>query len=386
VQNPAGAELPATADRALAMLARRPLSAPLGGPGCARNEHNSDVLLSSRQRGDSDRGIMTSTIIRFTALIGGLLLLIAPLSADAPAGTAPRVGVLLAGSQSGTQREVDALLQGLRELGYAEGQSITIEPRWAERKEERFPDLAAELVRSKVDVIVATVAAAVPAASKATTAIPIVMVVNDPVAAGFVTSVARPGGTITGLSMMSTEMVGKQMELLREVVPKISRLAVLWNPANPGSRPQLRQAEVAARTLGMRLQLVKAQTPSEIDRAFDAMTREHADAFLVLIDPILHRQQGRIVELAARSRLPAIYPLRQNVEAGGLMAYGADLLDLYRRAATYIDKILKGAKPGDLPIEQPTKFELVVNLKTAKAFGLTIPPTVLVRADQVIDQ
>jgi putative ABC transport system substrate-binding protein len=330
---------------------------------------------------------MTSTIIRSTALIGSLLLLIAPLSADAPAGTAPRVGVLLAGSHSdGTQREVDALLQGLRELGYVEGQSITIEPRWAERKEDRFPDLAAELVRSKIDVIVATVAAAVPAARQATAAIPIVMVVNDPVASGFVTSLARPGRNITGMSMMSPEVVGKQMELLREVVPKISRLAVLWNPANPGSRPQLRQAEVAAQTLGMRLQLIKAQTPSEIDRAFDAMTRERADAFLVLVDPILHRQQQHIVELAAKSRLPAIYPLRQNAETGGLMAYGADLLDLYRRSATYVDKILKGAKPGDLPIEQPTKFELVVNLKTAKALGLTLPPTVLVRADQVINQ
>jgi putative ABC transport system substrate-binding protein len=267
-----------------------------------------------------------------------------------------------------------------------EGQTITIEARWAEKKEDRFPDLAAELVRSKVDVIVATVAAAVPAARQATTAIPIVMVANDPVAAGFVASLARPGGTITGLSFMSLEVVGKQMELLREVVPKISRLAVLWNPANPGSRPQLRQAELAARTLGMRLQLVKAQTPSEIDRAFDAMTRESADAFLVLVDPILHRQQPHIVNLAAKSRLPAIYPFRQNVEAGGLMAYGADLLDLYRRAATYVDRILKGARPGDLPIEQPTKFELVVNLKTAKALGLTIPPAVLVRADQVIDQ
>jgi putative ABC transport system substrate-binding protein len=330
---------------------------------------------------------MTSTIIRFTARIGGLLLLVAPLSADALAGTAPRVGVLLAGSQSDrTQREIDALSQGLRQLGYVEGQSITIEPRWADRKEDRYPDLAAELVRSKVDVIVATVAAAVPAARQTTTTIPIVMVANDPVASGFVTSLARPGGTITGLSFMSLEVVGKQLELLREVVPRISRLAVLWNPANPGSAPQLRQAEVVARKLGMRLQPVRAQTPSEIDRAFDAMTRERADAFLVLVDPILHRQQRHIVELAVKSRLPAIYPFKQNVEAGGLMAYGADLLDLYRRAATYVDKILKGAKPGNLPIEQPTKFELVVNLKTARALGLTIPPTVLVRADQVIDQ
>jgi ABC-type uncharacterized transport system substrate-binding protein len=328
---------------------------------------------------------MTSTILRFTVFLGALLLLVAPVLL--PAATGPRVGVLLAGSRSdATQREVDALRQGMRELGYVEGQTVTIEPRWAERKEDRFPDLAGELIRSKVDVIVATVAAAVPAARQATAAIPIVMVVNDPVAAGFVTSLARPGGTVTGLSMMSPEVVGKQMELLREMVPKVSRLAVLWNPANPGSRSQLRQAEVAARTLGMQLQLVTAQTPSDIDRAFGTMTTERADAFLVLVDPILHRQQRRIVELAAKSRLPGIYPLRQNVEMGGLMAYGADLLDLYRRAATYVDKILKGAKPGDLPIEQPTKFDLVINLKTAKALGLTISPTLLVLANQVIDQ
>jgi putative ABC transport system substrate-binding protein len=330
---------------------------------------------------------MTPTITTVIGLVGGLLVFVATFLADAAAVTVPRVGVLLAGSRSdATQREVDALRQGVRELGYVEGQTIAFEPRWAERKEDRFPDLAAELVRSRVDVIIATVAAAVPAAKQATTVIPIVMVVNDPVAAGFVTSLARPGGTITGLSMMSPDVVGKQMQLLREVVPKMSRLAVLWNPVNPGSPPQLRQAEAAAQTLGMRLQLVKAHTPSEIDRGFEAMTREGADAFLVLLDPVLHRQQRRIVELAARSRRPAMYPLRQNVEAGGLMAYGADLLDLYRRAATYVDKILKGARPGDLPIQQATKFELVVNLKTAKVLGLTIPPSVLLRADQVIDE
>jgi putative ABC transport system substrate-binding protein len=330
---------------------------------------------------------MTPTIIRLTTIMVGLLLLVTLSPGAEAAGTAPRVGLLLAGSRSdATQREVDELRQGLRELGYVEGQTITFEYRWAERQFERFPDLAAELVRSKVDVIVATVAAAVQAARQATKAIPIVMVVNDPVAAGFVSTLARPGGSITGLSMMSPEVVGKQVELLREVVPKISRLAVLWNPTNPGHPPQLRQAEVAARTLGMQLQPLKAQTASEIDRAFAAMTRERDDAFLVLLDPILYRRRGQITELAAKTRLPAMYATRQEVEAGGLMAYGANLLDLYRRAAIYVDKILKGAKPGDLPIEQPTKFEMTINVKTAKALGLTIPPSVLVRADLVIEQ
>jgi len=338
---------------------------------------------------DADRGIMTRTITRLTTVVVVLLLLVAPFSAEAqPAGTVPRVGFLLAGSRSDSiLRVVDNLRQGLRELGYVEGQTITIEYRWAEGKEERLPDLAAELVRLKVDVIVATIAAAVRAARHATKAIPIVMVVNDPVAAGFVTTVARPGGNITGLSMMSPEVVGKQQELLRQVMPRISRVAVLANPANPGSAPQLRQAEVVARALGMQLQPLEAHSPSEIDRAFAAMTRERAGALLVLLDPILAlaQQRERIAELAAKSRLPAMYALRLHVEAGGLMAYGANIFDLYRRAAIYVDKILKGAKPGDLPIEQPTKFELVINMKTAKALGLTIPSSLLVRADQVIE-
>ncbi len=262
---------------------------------------------------------MRPTITRLTTIVVVLLLLIAQSSAEAqPAGAVPRVGILLSGSRSDpTSRELDELRQGLRELGYVEGQTIIFENRWAARKFERFPDLAAELVRAKVDVIVATIAAAVSAARQATTTIPIVMVVNDPVAAGFVSTLARPGGNITGLSMMSPEVVGKQMELLREVMPKISRLAVLWNPSNPGHPPQLRQAEVAARTLGMQLQPLKAQTSNEIDRAFAAMTRERANAFLVLLDPILYRQRGQIVELAAKTRLPAMYAARQEVAGGG---------------------------------------------------------------------
>jgi ABC-type uncharacterized transport system substrate-binding protein len=318
-------------------------------------------------------------------LAGSAALLAAPLAAEAQqARKVPRVGILLL---SDAQSVPDAFRQGLRDLGYVEGQTIALEYRWAEGKEERFPGLASELVHLRVDVIFAAVAAAAQAAKTATKTIPIVTAVNDPIAAGFVASVARPGGNITGLSMMSPEVVGKQLELLRQVVPKISRVAVLANPANPGSAPQLRQAEVAAKTLGMRLQPLEARSLSEIDSAFVAMARERAEGLLVLLDPTLggRLQRERIAELAARNRLPAMYALRLHVDAGGLMAYGADIFDLYRRAAIYVDKILKGAKPGDLPIEQATKFELVINLKTAKALGVTIPPSLLQRADQVIE-
>jgi putative tryptophan/tyrosine transport system substrate-binding protein len=309
------------------------------------------------------------------SLAGGLLA--APLAAEAQeAGKVPRVGILSL-ADSAQERAGGAFREGLRELGYVEGQTIAIEYRLAEGKEERFPDLASELVHLKVDVIFATVAAAVRAAQHATKAIPIVTVVNDPVAAGFVASVARPGGNITGLSMMTPEVVAKQLELLREVVPKISRVAVLGNPANPGNAPQVRAAETAVRALGVRLQLLEARGPSEIDRAFAAMTRERAGAFLVLLDPMLVGQREQIAELAAKGHLPAMYALRQHVEVGGLMAYGADIHDLFRRTAIFVDKILKGAKPADLPIEQPTKYELVINLKTAKALGLTIPQSLL---------
>ena len=321
-------------------------------------------------------------------LAGAAALLAAPHAAEAQsAGKVPRVGVLSGGSRSEPvpTSAVHAFQQGLRELGYVEGQSIAIEYRWAEWKHERLPDLAAELVRLRVDVIVATIAVAVQAAKHATKTIPIVMVANDPVAAGFVASVARPEGNITGLSMMTPEVVAKQLGLLREVVPKISRVAVLGNSANPGNAPQLRAAQMAARSLGVRLQPLDARGPSEIDSAFAAMTRERAGAFLVLLDPMLSGQREQIAGLAAKGRLPAMYALRQHVEVGGLMAYGANIFDLFRRMAIYVDKILKGAKPADLPIEQPTKYELVINLKTAKALGLTIPPSLLARADQVIE-
>ena len=298
-----------------------------------------------------------------------------------------RIGFLSTSSPSDPrmQRRLEAFRQGLRELGYVEGQNIAIESRWAEGKYDRLPDLAADLVRLKVDVIVAAAAPAIQAAKQATRTIPIVMaIVIDPVATGFVTSLARPGGNVTGLSNMAPELVGKQMELLKEVVPKVSRVALLWNPANPGNPPLLREAEVAAGALGVRLQPLEARGPGEIDSAFAAMTRQRAGAVIVLVDSMLADHRTRIADLAAKSRLPAMYGITEHAEAGGLMAYGANLANMFRRAATYVDKILKGAKPADLPVEQPTRFELVINLKTAKALGLTIPPSVLIRADKVI--
>src|SRR6266566_4310369 len=279
-------------------------------------------------------------------LVGGLLA--APLAAEAqPREKLPRVGYLSPGSPSEPfrRRRFEAFRQGLRELGYVEGQNIVIEPRWAEGKYDRYPALAADLVRLKVDVIVPVGGAATQAVQQATRTIPIVMsVVIDPVGSGLVASLARPGGNVTGLTIMASDLVGKQLELLKEVVPKVSRVALLWNPANPGSAPQLRQAEAAARALGVRLQPLAARGPQEIDSAFAAMTRERAGALLILPDAIFGNQRRQIAELAAKRRLPSIYWLREYAEAGGLMAYGPNDLDLNRRAAIYVDKLLKGAK------------------------------------------
>ena len=337
---------------------------------------------------------MSQTVVRLagirpaTAVI--LLLLAASLGTAAaqPLAKVPRVGYLSPGSSSDPSRlrRFEAFRQGLRELGYVEGQSIAIEPRWAEGKYERYPTLAADLVRLKVDVIVVVGNAAIQAAQEATRTIPIVMGVGviDPSRSGPVASLARPGGNVTGMSMMAPDLAGKQLELLKEVVPKLSRVAVLQNPANPGNAPQLRAAETAARALGVRLQTLDVRVPQEIDGAFAAMARERADALLILADAIFTNQVRQIAERAAKKRLPAIYGVTEYAEAGGLMVYGANLPDLERRAATFVDKILKGAKPADLPVEQPTKFELVINLKTAKALGLTIPSSLLQRADEVI--
>src|SRR3989449_621173 len=308
-------------------------------------------------------------------------------AAAQPPEKVPRVGYLNPGSASDPlrQRRLDAFRQGRRELGYVDGQNIAIESRWAEGKYDRYPALAADLVRLKVDVIVAMSGAATQAAQQATRTIPIVMsLVNDPVGSGLVPSLAHPGGNITGTSVMSPDLIGKQLQLLKEVVPKVSRVAFLRHPANPASAANLREAEAAARGLGVRLQTLEARNPQEIDSAFAAMTREQAGALLIHADALFGNQRRQIAELATKKRLPSIFLTTEYAEAGGLMVYGPNLLNLERRAATYVVKILKGAKPADLPVEQPSKFDLLVNLKTAKALGLTIPYTLLQRADQVI--
>jgi len=278
-----------------------------------------------------------------------------------------------------------AFRQGLRELGYVEGQNIRIESRWAEGKYDRLPGLAAELVRLKIDVIITYSAPAIQAAKRATRTIPIVMGgVIDPIAPGFVASLERPGGNVTGLSIMAPEMAGKQLEILKEMVPKVTRVAVLGNPGNVGTAPQLRQVQDAALALKVQLQFLEARGPHDIDNAFAAMAKGGAGAAVVLVDAMFEEHQTRITDLALSRRLPSAYGLIQFVEAGGLVFYGAQEADRFRRAAVFVDKILKGTKPGDLPIEQPTKFELVINMKTAKALGLTIPQSLLLRADEVI--
>jgi putative tryptophan/tyrosine transport system substrate-binding protein len=313
----------------------------------------------------------------------------APLAAEAQ--QAPKVARIgyLAGNLAATPHRPEAFREALRDLGYVEGRNVVIEYRDAEGKIERFPALAAELVALKVDVIVAAGTPAALAAKQATRTVPIVLAaVFDPVTSGLVTSLARPGGNVTGTSTLAPELVGKCLEHLKQVVPGVSRVAVLWQPGAFGERTEkdmLKAAEVAARALGVRLQFVEARGPEDFDRAFSDMTRARAGALNVLPSNMFTNERRRLVDLAAKNRLPAVYPWREGVDAGGLMAYGANFADLYRRAATYVDKILKGAKPGDLPVEQPTKFELVINLKTAKALGLTVPQSVLLRADQVIE-
>ena len=321
------------------------------------------------------------------AVVLTLGVLVAPLAAETqPPAKAPRIGFLGGASPSAASHFLDAFRRGLRERGYVEGQNIVIEYRWAEGRQERLPGLAAELVGLKVDVIVAAITTAALAAKNVTTTIPIVMmVVNEPVRVGLVASLARPGGNITGLAAISDELWPKQLELLKEAVPMVSRVAVLWNPANFSHGPALKGIVVAARSLGMQPQLHEARGPDEFDSAFAAMTRARAGALLVVADTLFFLHRTRIADLAAKARLPAMYGSREHVEVGGLLAYAADYADLYRRGATYVDKILKGARPAGLPVEQPTKFELVINLKTAKALGLTIPRSVVLRANRVIE-
>ena len=321
---------------------------------------------------------------RRTFLAGtGAVLLAAPLAARAQqAGKVYRIGFLRAGQPPKTW--VEGFRQGLRERGYVESQNVLIEFRLTDSSLDQLPRLAEELLRSKVDVIVASAAPAALAVQKATTSVPIVFVgVNDPVGLGLVSSLGRPAGNITGLATTSAALAGKRLELLKEAVPKLRRVAVLWDPSNPTNPEQLRDAEDAAHMLGMKIQRVSVRGPSEFDSAYKAM--RGTDGLLRLDSPLFTTHRARLVGLAASSRVPTVSGIRDMAELGDLMSYGVDFPDLFRRAATHVDKILKGAKPSDLPVEQPTKFEVVINLRTAKALGLTIPPTLLARADQVIE-
>jgi putative ABC transport system substrate-binding protein len=297
----------------------------------------------------------------------------------------PRIGFLTAGSPSTIPTRIEAFRQGLRELGYVEDKNIVVEWRFGEGKPDRLPALVAELVRLKVDVILSAGAAVTRPAKDATRTIPIVMAQDtDPVGNGFVASLARPGGNITGLSSYSAELNGKRVELLKEIVPKLSRLAVVGASTYPGNAQSLKETELAAGALKVQLQYLDVLDPRDIETALREANKGRADGVLLLQSAVLNSQRKQIADLAMKSRLPAIYYAPEFLDAGGLISYAASITDLYRRAATYVDKILKGAKPADLPVEQPTKFELVINLKTAKQIGLTIPPNVLARADRVI--
>ena len=314
------------------------------------------------------------------------LLLAFGAAADAQQSTKiPRIGFLSASSLSSMSARTEAFRQGLRELGYVEGKNIVVEYRYAEGKLDRLPALAAELVRLKVDIIVSGGPQVTRAAKEATGTIPIVMGFDyDPVGNGLIASLARPGGNITGLSTLAPELSGKQLELLKEIVPKLSRVAVLGTSTQPGYAQVLKESELAAGALRVKLQYLDVLSPKDIETAFRAATKGRADAVLALQSAVLLPQRTQLADLAVKSRLPATYQASEYLEAGGLMTYSVNVTDLFRRAASYVDKILKGAKAGDLPVEQPTKFELVVNLKAAKQIGLTIPPNVLARADKVI--
>jgi putative ABC transport system substrate-binding protein len=330
---------------------------------------------------------MRRKTVRLVVMLA-LVLLTAPLAAHAqPATRVYRIGRLSVGSPPSTPPAgLQAFQQGLRDLGYVEGQNLVMEYRYAAGSAERLRELAAELVQLPVDVLVAVGASGTRAAQQATHTIPIVMAGNyDPVGQGFVASLAHPGGNITGVSFLGTELPGKRLELLKETVPQSRRIAVLANPASPGHQPLLHNLTGAAEALGLHLHVVEVRRADELDSAFTAMTQAGADALVVFAEPqLIDSLRGRIAGLATQSRLPAIYNAKTSVDAGGLMSYGPSPLDINRRVAVYVDKILKGAKPADLPVEQPTTFELVINLKAAEAIGLTIPPSVLFQADEVI--
>jgi putative ABC transport system substrate-binding protein len=321
--------------------------------------------------------------------VGGIVTLIlslltAPLTSQAQhAAKVPRLGLLMPGSASGYASRLEVFRHGLRDLGYVEGRNITLEYRFAEGQADRLPALVAELVRLPVDVLVVDGTVAIRPAQHATTTIPIVMVAGDPVGAGLVASRARPGGNITGLSMMIPDLSGKRLEILKEAVPHLSRVAALWHRDAPVG-PYVKETQAAAQALGLQLQSLAVRSPDEFDQAFAAMTSEHADALVLIPSGLFFSHRRQLAELAVQHRLPVMFLEREFVDAGGLMAYGPSLSDLSRRAATYVHKILQGAKPADLPVEQPMKFELIINLKTAKALGMTMPPSLLLLADEVI--
>jgi putative ABC transport system substrate-binding protein len=346
------------------------------------------VRVSSKQRAASSKPakekVTSRAVVVFFCLALTILLPTVSLRAQ-QTGKIPRIGILMSGSPAPRQGVLAAFRQGLQDLGYVEGKNIAMEYRFSEGRDERLPDLALELVQLKVDIIVTSGITPPLAAKKVTKTIPIVMgVVGDPIGTGLVDSLARPGGNVTGFTLLAPELSSKRLELLKETVPKLSRVAVLINPANPGSPVYRKEIEVAARSLGVELHLSEASQPYELAGALSQTQMGRAQALITLNDTMFFSQQVQIANLATKTGLPAMFPESEYVNAGGLMSYGPNLPDLFRRAATYVDRILKGIKPTDLPVEQPTKFELMINLKTAKQLGLTIPPNVLARADKVI--
>jgi len=333
-------------------------------------------------------GSAVAGVVATLSLVVALSSLVAPLAAVAqPTGKVYRMGVLTGGSATAPSPPLEAFRQGLREFGWVEGQNIVVEYRFAEGRLDRLPALAAELVRLKVDVIAAGPTPPAVAAKNATATIPIVMMgAAEPVELGLIASLARPGGNVTGLSWsVNLELIGKELELLKETVPKVRRVAILWNPANPAHAIAVGHLKDAARSLGLQLQLLEARGPNDFDGAFAAMAKQRVDALLVVADTIFLVHRARLADLEAKYRLPSMHGLLQNVEAGGLMSYGPNTVATWRRAAFFVDRILKGIKPADLPVEQPTQYELVINVKTARALRLTIPPSLVLRADQVIE-
>jgi len=327
----------------------------------------------------------------FIKLVGGAAAAW-PLSVNAqPSAKIPRIGSMVTGSLQSPEARVqlDAFRQGLRQLGYTEGRNIAIEYRGADGRIERFPNLAAELVRLEVDLIFAANTRAALAARQATSTIPIVSaVMGDPVEDGLVASLAQPGGNVTGLTFLAPELTAKRMQLLKDALPNVSRVAALWHPGAYGERTMddmLKATESAAQTLGVQLQLIEVRAAGELERAFSTMMKERAEALFLFPTPMLFLARRRIIELAATNRLPSVSQAREFVELGGLIAYGANINDLFRRSTVYVDKILKGAKPADLPVEQPTRFELVINLKTAKTLGIDLPLGLMIRADEMIE-